>query len=209
MNTVRTLLAGAALSALVGLGCSPQMPMMTVDSGVQPDASMPQGDAASCRAPELNNTCTMEGCQFAPLDLPYCDGSGMFSFYGESYCSARVTLVVISAGWCVPCQQEAAEMQSQIIEPYAGRVRVVTVYAQGVTRPSVATASACMSWKNRYGLTSHMVLDAAEITQRYFPNQAFPANLIVDGDGIIRHRVYGTSRGLQSLRDQIDALLGQ
>jgi|LNFM01.1.fsa_nt_gb thiol-disulfide isomerase/thioredoxin len=206
MNTLRSLITGAALSALVGIGCAPAT-MQPTDSGVGgSDASA--AEAGTCRAPTIAEPCSMEGCKFAPLNLPYCDGSGEFDFYGQTFCSARVTLVVISAGWCVPCQQEAAEMEREIVQPYAGRVRVVTVYSQGVTRPSVATASACMAWKNRYRLTSHMLLDANEIASRYFPNQAFPANLIIDGDGTIRHRVYGTSRGLQSLKDQIDGLLG-
>lgn len=207
MKTLRPLITGAALSALVGIGCAPAA-TPPADSGISTDSGA-NTEASTCRAPNVSEPCSMEGCKFAPLTLPYCDGTGSFDFYGQSFCSARVTLLVISAGWCVPCQQEAAEMEDQIIQPYAGRVRVVTVYAQGVTRPSVATNNACMGWKNRYNLTSHMVLDAAEVTSRYFPNQAFPANLIIDGDGVIRHRVYGTSRGLQSLKDQLDALLGQ
>jgi hypothetical protein len=85
-------------------------------------------------------------------------------------------------------------------------VRVVTVYGQNVSR-TAPTAAECMQWKNRYSLESHMVYDPMGLTQRYFPNMAFPANMIVDRNGVIQFREYGTSRGLQALKDQIDALL--
>jgi peroxiredoxin len=203
------MLAGVALSAMVGVGCAPA-PVTPMGDSATPmgDAAAPQADSGeSCARPALNNTCTMEGCDFAQLQLPYCgESGGTFDFYNTNFCSNQVTLVVISAGWCVPCQQEAQQMQAEIIEPYAGRVRVVTVYGQNTSRVP-PTSAECMVWKNRYSLDSHMVYDPMGLTQRYFPNMAFPANMIIDRDGVIRHRVYGTSRGLQSLKDQIDGLL--
>lgn len=209
MKIVRSLLAATALSALVGIGCAPANTTPSDDAASGTDAAMTSDSSTpSCTAPTLNNTCTMEGCQFASLSLPYCDGSGDFKFYETNYCSNQLTLVVISAGWCVPCQQEAAQMQDEIISRYQGRVRVLTVYGQNTSRVA-PTAAECMNWKNRYSLESDMVYDPMGLTQRYFPNMAFPANMIVDRDGVIRYRVYGTSQGLQSLKDQIDGLLTQ
>jgi thiol-disulfide isomerase/thioredoxin len=207
MKITHSLFAGAALCALVGVGCAPPPVTPMNDAAVTPDAAAPTDSGAqACTPPTLTNECVMEGCQFAPLTLPYCDGSGDFRFYQNNFCSNQLTLVVIAAGWCVPCQQEAAQMQDEIISRYAGRVRVVTVYGQNVAR-TPASPNECMNWKNRYGLESDMVYDATGMTQRYFPNMAFPANMIIDREGVIRHRVYGTSQGLQSLKDQIDGLL--
>jgi hypothetical protein len=53
------------------------------------------------------------------------------------------------------------------------------------------------------------MIDPTGVTQIYFPNMAYPANIIVDRQGRIRYRQYGTSDGLQSLRDQIDAILAE
>jgi hypothetical protein len=210
MMTLRSTIAVVALSAMVGVGCAPATPNTpSGDSGAPADAAQPPSSDSgeACSRPALNNTCSMEGCDFASLQLPYCqpDG-GNFDFYGPTFCSNQVTLVVIAAGWCVPCQQEAAQLQAEIIEPYAGRVRVVTVYGQNTSRVA-PTAAECMVWKNRYRLESHMVYDPTGLTQRYFPNMAFPANMIIDRNGQIRFREYGTSRGLQALKDQIDGLL--
>lgn len=208
MKTLRLMFAGAALTAAVGVGCAPPAVQPQDDaSSMDPDASSnADSSTPACTPPRLTNECTMQGCQFASLQLPYCDGSGNFNFYETAYCSNQLTLVVISAGWCVACQMEAAQMQDEIIARYQNRVRVLTVYGQNVSR-SAPTAAECMQWKNRYSLESHMVFDPMGLTQRYFPNMAFPANMIVDRDGVIQFREYGTSRGLQALKDQIDALL--
>ncbi|MDP3275198.1 MAG: TlpA disulfide reductase family protein [Deltaproteobacteria bacterium] len=206
MKAFQTLIAGMALAALAG--CAPPAPMMNMPEAGAPEAG-PADAAATCAPPALNNTCAMEGCDFANISLPNCAAPDTnFTFYGDNFCSNQLTLIVVSAGWCVPCQQEAAEMQAQIIEPYRGRVRVVTVYGQNVSRNGVS-ASECMQWKNRYGLEGHMVFDPSGAVQRYFPNMAYPANLIIDRQGRIRYRIYGTSRGLQSLKDQLDGLLSE
>jgi thiol-disulfide isomerase/thioredoxin len=208
MMTLRILFVGTALSAAVAVGCAapPAQPQDDASSMSSDASSNEEGSTLACTPPRLTNECTMMGCQFAPLQLSYCDGSGTFDFYETAYCSNQLTLVVISAGWCVPCQMEAAQLQDEIIGPYQGRVRVLTVYGQNVSR-SAPTAAECMQWKNRYALESHMVYDPMGLTQRYFPNMAFPANLIVDRDGVIQFREYGTSRGLQALKEQLDALL--
>lgn len=209
MKIARSLVASVALCALVGVGCMPPQstPDASPDAAANGDASSnADGAAMACTPPALTNECSMEGCNFADLTLPYCDGSGPFNFYRNDFCSNQLTLVVISAGWCVPCQQEAAQMQDEIISTYRGRVRVVTVYGQN-TAGTAASPNECMQWKNRYSLDSHMVYDATGMTQRYFPNMAYPANMIIDRQGVIRYRHYGTSAGLQSIKDELDALL--
>lgn len=208
MKIQRSFFAVAALSVAIGVGCAPP-PVQPQDdaSSMNPDASStPDSSTPACTPPRLTNVCTMEGCQMPSLRVPYCDGAGDFNFYENEFCSNQVTLVVFSAGWCVPCQMEAQQMQDEIIARYQGRVRVVTVYGQNVSR-AAPTAAECMQWKNRYSLESHMVYDPTGALQPVFPMLAYPANLIVDRDGIIRFREYGSSRGLQTLKDQIDGLL--
>lgn len=181
----------------------------STDAAVDAPTTGGDGGSSSCQMPELTNLCSMEGCHFAPITLPSCaQEGGEVVFYDQQFCSVEATLVVIAAGWCVPCQIEAPMIEELITSApeYQGRVRVITVISQNADY-SPPTPAFCRSWQNRYGLTSIMAYDPMGLTQRYFPNMAYPANLIVDRRGRIRYRTYGTSRGLNELRAALDEVL--
>lgn len=195
--------------ALVALaGCAP-LPNNAADSGVSVDRPNPTGDTpgVACAEPAHPNPGAAIGTDFENVVMPYCDDS-QFSFYANNFCSSQITLIILSAGWCGPCQAEARILEDAITQnpDYVGKVRVVTVYGQNVNR-TVATARECAQWRDRYGLTSHMVYDPMGVMQRVFPNQAYPSNLIVDRNGRIQSREYGASQGLQSLKNELDRLL--
>jgi thiol-disulfide isomerase/thioredoxin len=192
-------------------------PMVTNDSGNdQPDSTPSDAapadastDTGVCQQPALPNLCSMENCDFAPFTLPSCAAEGgNVQFYDQSFCEAEATLLVIAAGWCVPCQMEAPMIEQLITqaEEYQGKVRVISVIGQNPDY-SEPTPAFCRTWQNRYHLTSHMAIDPTGLTQRYFPDMAFPANLIIDRHGRIRYRTYGTSRGLTELRAALDDVL--
>jgi len=188
------------------------------DSGTSDaNVSMPQdaatSDAAalSCQARvPTDNFCTREFCNFSDFSLQRCDSRGNYNFYNEDFCQARLTLLVIAAGWCVPCQQEAPMIEESITKGYNGQVRVITVIYQNPDR-TPPTINFCNTWRTQFGapLTSHMVIDPLGVTQRYFPSMAFPSNMIVDNKGRIRYIVFGTRSGLGDIRQQIDALLAE
>ncbi len=207
------------LTALAG--CSPAG-MVPTDTGgssdaVSSDAAAPndtpsQGDTGSqvCTYPfpaTFENFGNAEGRPFRPFALPNCDGSGDFNFAGDGFCESRLTLIVFSAGWCGPCRAEAPMIESLITQRYPrSDIRVVVIYGQN-TDYSPPTFSECNAWRTSYRLTNTMVIDPTGMTQVYFPNMAYPANLIVDRNGIIQYRVYGASSGLTTLRNEIDRLL--
>ena len=217
-----------AVAALAVAGCSPAMPMVTdtgpvqdaavvVDSGPPPqDTRTTEDTGVACQSIPTTNFCTAENCNFRDISLPECEEGGSdYRFYGTDFCTNQVTLLVIAAGWCVPCQMEAPMIESLITQgsdsdgvPYAGRVRVINVYGQNPDY-SAPTASNCRVWKARYHITAHMVTDPMGISQIYFPNQAYPSNMLIDRHGVIRYRAYGTSTGLTALRTQIDSLLAE
>jgi thiol-disulfide isomerase/thioredoxin len=218
----------AVVASLAIVGCSPP-PVVTdagstQDSGVIADAgtvptdtgTAPEDTGVACMPTPTTNFCSAENCNFRDVALPDCDeGGGDYRFYGGDFCTTQVTLLVIAAGWCVPCQMEAPMIQQLITDgmdgdgvPYAGRVRVINVYGQNPDY-SAPTFANCRIWKNRYHITAHMVTDPMGISQIYFPNQAFPSNMLIDRHGVIRYRAYGTSTGLSALRAQIDALLAE
>lgn len=153
---------------------------------------------------------TSEGACFAPLDLPRCDGSA-FEFYGaaDGFADARFTVVTIAAGWCNPCRVEAAQMQERLVEAYADqgvRVVVPVVADNDFNEP---TQSFCQDWVDQYTLTNPVLLDAASITQVYYPGSMLPATIIVDSEGRIRAREFGTSTGLETTRANLDRLLAE
>lgn len=158
------------------------------------------------------NFCSMEGCNFRPLSLPQCDtdtpGSTNYDFYNADFCSNQLTLLVVAAGWCNPCMQEAPMIENLITSSpdYAGKVRVLSVMFQNADF-STPTCSFAMQWRTRFGLTSHMMVDPHGSTAVYYPSMAFPANLLINGDGQIVYRAYGTSAGLSDLQAAIQANL--
>lgn len=195
-------------------GSTPQDSGVTPDSGtvVVDDSGTPPDDTGvACEATPTTNFCSAEGCNFRDVSLPDCDdGAGDYRFYGGDFCTNQVTLLVIAAGWCVPCQMEAPMIEQLVTSnpDYAGRVRVIAVYGQNPDY-SPPTAAYCRQWKNRYHITAHMVTDPMGISQIYFPNQAYPSNMLIDRHGVIRYRAYGVSTGLADLRAQIDSLLAE
>jgi hypothetical protein len=173
----------------------------------------PLGDASAdsrvCEQPPLPNQCVNEGCDFAPFTLPSCSREGgEVQFYDQTFCSAQATLLVIVAGWSMPCQMQAPQIERQITQggAYQDRVRVINVIAQNPDY-SQASGSFCRSWQDRYRLTSTMVIDPAGVTQRYFPDMAVPAHLIIDRHGRIRYRAFGADAGLTELRAALDNVL--
>jgi thiol-disulfide isomerase/thioredoxin len=202
-------LAGACAPATNQNGDSGNDAQSTADATPSDDAAPADSSAAcvSTMPPDNSPWCAMTGCPFRPVSLPQCDGSGDYDFYGPDYCQATATVMVISAGWCVPCQMEAPMIQSLITEDYADRgVRVITVYAQNPDG-STPDDTNCTHWKTQFHLTSHMLRDPNGLTQVYVPMNAFPSNVIIDQNGNIYDVLYGTERGLSTMVSDVEAVV--
>ena len=175
------------------------------DSGVVDSAA---GDAGRCAPPGPYGT--MEGSRFVPFTLMDCEGEP-YSFYGETegFCDARLSVVTLAAGWCGPCRVEAEQMQAQLVEAYEPqgvRVLVAVIEDNDFQEPD---AEFCSEWRDQYSLTNPIVLDPTQETQIYFPAGMLPAALVVDPQGVIRHREFGVSTGLETLRAALDSLLAE
>ncbi len=202
----------AVLASLALGACSPPV-TNTGDTATQDAVSQdttPADTGPTCvstQPPANSPWCAMTGCPFRPVSLPLCDGTGDYEFYGPDYCNTTATLLVVSAGWCVPCMQEAPMIEQLITQGYGDRgVRVITVYAQNPDG-STPDNTHCNMWKNAYHLSSHMVTDPAGLTQIYTPMNAFPSNVIIDQNGNIYDVLYGTERGLTTMTSDLDAIL--
>lgn len=147
------------------------------------------------------------GRTFEPFTLHSCNTNQDWHFDGPDFFESNLTVISIAAAWCVPCQRESSQIQSQIIERYAGMgVRFVQILVQNVDRTAIS-AGTCNAWVSRYGISFPELMDPTFLTSPYVPGNAFPGNVIVDRRGRIRWREYGSDTGLMSIRNAIDDVL--
>ena len=142
---------------------------------------------------------------FMPLQT--CDGTE-YSFYNEDFCEAEVTVISIAAGWCPPCIMESMQLEAEINAIYASQgVRVIQILTQKEdgTAPDLAY---CDEWVSRFGLSNIELIDPAQFTSSFFPDNSLPSTIIIDSEGVIRFRENGASDGLTTLKAAIDEVLG-
>ncbi|MBL8603736.1 MAG: TlpA family protein disulfide reductase [Myxococcales bacterium] len=181
-----------------------------VDTGVATDAGAPVDAGAPAETYPAGPYGSSVGRLFEPFSLTACNregGDASWRFDQSDFFNNRLTLIMISAMWCVPCQNEAMQIEREVVERYRDMgVRIVQVLVQDPQRRAI-TPSQCNTWVNRFGLTFPVLMDPQFITQPFVPMAAFPGNVIVDRRGRIRWREYGSDRGLSSIRTAIDEVL--
>ena len=150
-----------------------------------------------------------EGALFEPFALPGCNlpaGSDGWRFDQDDFGTSRATVLMMVAGWCQTCQQEAAATEQELVQAYRGRgVRVVHVLVQDDQRRA-ATAETCAAWVARHSLTVPVLIDAQFVTQAFVPMAAFPGAVVVGADGRILARSFGNPT-LGAIRAALDSAL--
>lgn len=200
--------AGAADSgtlAAADTGAAQDVPATPEDAGATPeDTGVP------AEAYPAGPYGARIGALFEPFSLTACNRTGdeaTWRFDQPDFFSNNVTVVTVSAGWCVPCQMEARQMEAEIVQRYAGMgVRLVQVLVQDANYNAI-TPSFCRTWVNRYSLTFPVLMDPTNVMGIYYPRSAFPANIVVDRRGRIRAQEYGSETGLSRIRMHIEDVL--
>jgi thiol-disulfide isomerase/thioredoxin len=150
------------------------------------------------------------GALFEPFGLTACNRQGdeaTWRFDQPDFFSSNVTVVTVSAGWCVPCQMEARQIEAEIVRRYEGMgVRIVMVLVQDANYRAI-TPSFCNTWVARYGLSIPVLVDPTNTLGVYNRLGAFPVTLVVDRNARLRSVEYGVDQGLTGLRAQIDGVL--
>jgi len=109
----------------------------------------------------------------------------------------KPTVVVFWASWCGPCRAEAPDVV-RVAQSYGDRIHVLGVNAGedlGVARAAAA----------QLGMTWPVVLDHTGAVRSIYRVQGIPLVLIVDADGLVRHRNNGMPSDIHRL---LDGLLG-
>ncbi|MEN8240904.1 MAG: TlpA disulfide reductase family protein [Chloroflexota bacterium] len=90
----------------------------------------------------------------------------------------KVVLINFWAVWCPPCRQEMPSIQ-QAYEQYGPDLVVLSVNAGDARADAI-------DFKEEYGLTFEIVLDADHAVQDLFRVRGLPTTLIIDQQGIIQ-----------------------
>lgn len=96
----------------------------------------------------------------------------------------KILWVMVSAGWCGPCQQEVAETQAQYgkgaLDP---RVHLINIlYEDDKSKPVTEEFGKLWAKNNQFQLTFPVALDPQFTMGKYFDRNAVPFNMLVDLD---------------------------
>lgn len=89
----------------------------------------------------------------------------------------NVVLLNFWATWCPPCREELAQVQTQIIDRFAGRDLVFLPISRG-EEPATVTA-----FREKAGYTFAMGLDPAQTIYNMYASNFIPRNFLIDRDG--------------------------
>lgn len=109
----------------------------------------------------------------------------------------RPIVLVFWASWCGPCRVEAPQVE-RLAKSYGERVQVVGVNAG--EEPSTAVRAA-----RQLGMTWPIAMDSDGSIREAYAVGAIPMVLIIDKNGVVRHRNNGVPSDVHRL---LDGLLG-
>jgi len=143
-----------------------------------------------------------------PFRFDDCQGTAR-DLYGPEHCAGPAAVVNFAAGWCVPCFEETASLQSEIVERYGDSVRVVQVLFEDASYGSIEPAE-CRAWVERFGTEGVQTLmtSTTEVTP-YLVRSSVPTTFVLDERGRIRLALEGTEPGLPNVRAALDAILAE
>ncbi|MGG3453657.1 TlpA family protein disulfide reductase [Paenibacillus rhizolycopersici] len=97
----------------------------------------------------------------------------------------KVLLMNFWASWCDPCKEEAPELKA-LAEKYKDSL---DIYAVNVTLYDKLDEA--KAFVKEYGYTFPVLLDEKEEAYRMFNGIAFPTNVLIDEQGVIRDVIVG------------------
>lgn len=114
----------------------------------------------------------------------------------------KVVLVNFWASWCVPCEEEAEELQDAW-EYYEGNDDVLFI---GVDYSDTNTAA--LEFLERYSITYPNGPDLGTRISQDYRMTGVPETFIIDKEGIIAYLRFSAFRSVEEITTIIDSLLG-
>ena len=115
-------------------------------------------------------------------------GSAEFDRY-----KGKPTMVVFWASWCGPCRKEAPQIVD-VFRQYGSAINVVGINAGEST--AVAQRAAA-----EMGIKWPVLMDSDGTIQRMYKVSGIPLVLILDAEGVVRHRNNGVPSNVHRLID--------
>ncbi|HKY39934.1 MAG TPA: redoxin domain-containing protein [Polyangiaceae bacterium] len=133
-------------------------------------------------------------------------------FSAQGRPGTKLIMLVGAAGWCAPCQVEAAAL-SAFAADYEGRgVVVLTALIQDADSQP-AELEFAKRWASTFSLTVPTLIDSKFVTADYFDLAAMPSTLIIDATNFnLRQVVVGADTGpdpLAKYRKLLDHYLSE
>ena len=97
----------------------------------------------------------------------------------------KVTMINFWASWCEPCQEEAPDLK-RLAEQYKEKL---DLYSVNVT--STDTVENAKAFVQQYELTNPILMDMKGDQFKLYKGIAFPTNILIDRDGVIRDITLG------------------
>ncbi len=116
----------------------------------------------------------------------------------------KVVLLNFWATWCPPCQQELAQVQTQIIDRYAGKDFAFIFASRGDTEEQIAEN------RKARGFNFPMAMDKDESVFKLYAKRGIPHNYLIDREGKIAAIEVGyTPEQFAELQKKIDEELAK
>ena len=98
------------------------------------------------------------GHQLQGWTISDCDGNP-YTLHNNDFCTAEITVLIQSEGWCGVCQQDAVDVYEALIGPYSERgVRFMEVLSVDDHYAPIASEF-CHTWASRYGIEGFTFMD--------------------------------------------------
>jgi len=117
--------------------------------------------------------------------------------------AGMVTVLNFWASWCIPCLEEAPELQ-QAWEMYEPTGKVLFIGAAYVDTDANAA-----EYLERFGITYPSGHDFGTAISQAFGVRAVPETYIIDGDGVLRYIKVGPFTSFSEISAAIDRVLEQ
>jgi hypothetical protein len=122
---------------------------------------------------------TGEGDVIANLAFTGADGAPLDLASLHAPCGQRLLLVSTSAGWCTACREEQPKLQSLYDDLRADGLVVMVAYFED-DNYEPGTVDLAADWRERYGLSFPVVVDAAFALGDYYDRALTPMSMLVD-----------------------------